>query len=526
MTEGGNQGETVSQGAAANSTLKGSGKDSGGAKTPISKSLDENRQLIEDTFSGCYDLVYLPWSYGPKLGFKAFSVYFDTLVEEKKDNYMKSVLQDLVTHEIGPGTDITLAVIMDFFEKNGVSRQSGQLIDDFEFAVARMLRGDLVVFIDGWDKALSFQTVMVQGRQITEPISEPVVLGPRESTVENLKKNIGLIRTRVRSPRFKLEAISGGGETQTQVVYGYIDGSVNPETLAEFKRRIGVITDKEILDISFVEELIEDSTYSPFPQFRYTERPDVVAAALIDGKIVVMCQGTGMMMLCPGLFSELLQSSEDYYQRTVVSTLIRLLRFIACIIALTLPSIYIALTTYHPELIPSVLLLAIVDAREGIPFPAFFEALIMEFFFELLREAGVRLPRPVGSAVSIVGALVIGEAAISAGIASPIMVVIVALTGIASFAVPQYNTAISLRLLRFPLMAVAALLGGFGLLFGLMLILLHLVTLRSLGQPYFAPIAPIRPRQLLDVFVRAPLKQLVRSPRNRHMHMSINRKKG
>jgi spore germination protein KA/spore germination protein len=177
-------------------------------------------------------------------------------------------------------------------------------------------------------------------------------------------------------------------------------------------------------------------------------------------------------------------------------------------------------------LIPSVLLLAIVDAREGIPFPAFFEALIMEFFFELLREAGVRLPRPVGSAVSIVGALVIGDAAISAGIASPIMVVLVALTGIASFAIPQYNTAIALRLLRFPLMAIAALLGGFGLLFGLIFILLHLVTLRALGQPYLAPIAPLRPRQLLDVLIRAPIKNIMRSPRNRHMHMPIKRRKG
>lgn len=526
MNEGGSTGRTGAQNSSTNTINQGKNKNNGRAKTPISKILEENQQLIKDTFNGCYDFVCLPWRYGPDFGYKALSVYFDTLVEEKKDNYMKSVLQDLVTHEIGPGTDVTLAVIMDFFEKNGVSGQSAQLIDDFEFAFARLLEGDLLVFIDGWDKALSFQTVMVQGRQITEPISEPVVLGPRESTVENLKKNIGLIRTRIKSPRFKLESISGGGESQTQIVYGYIDGSVNPETLAEFKGRIGAIEDKEILDISFVEELIEDSTYSPFPQFRYTERPDVAAAALIDGKILVLCQGTGMMMLCPGLFTELLQSSEDYYQRTIVSTLIRLLRFIACIIALTLPSIYIALTTYHPELIPSVLLLAIVDAREGIPFPAFFEALIMEFFFELLREAGVRLPRPVGSAVSIVGALVIGEAAISAGMASPIMVVIVALTGIASFAIPQYNTAISLRLLRFPLMAVAALLGGFGLMFGLLFILLHLVTLRSLGQPYFAPLGPMRPRQLLDVLVRAPLKHLMRSPRNRHMHMSINRKKG
>jgi spore germination protein KA/spore germination protein len=215
------------------------------------------------------------------------------------------------------------------------------------------------------------------------------------------------------------------------------------------------------------------------------------------------------------LFVELLHSSEDYYQRTVFSTLIRWLRIVAFFLALMLPSIYIALTTFHSELVPTVLLLAILDSREGIPFPAFVEALIMDFFFELLREAGIRLPRPVGSAVSIVGALVIGEAAINAGLTSPIMVIIVSLTGIASFSIPNYNMAIALRILRFPLMALSAALGGFGLVFGLLAILWHMTTLRSLGQPYLGPIQPLRPRQLLDVFVRAPLIYTDRSPRRK-----------
>ncbi|HTG69766.1 MAG TPA: spore germination protein [Candidatus Udaeobacter sp.] len=527
MEQGGSLGGTIGNTSTMSTTLRNQGNGNNDVeKKPISKNLEVNRQQIMENFNECFDFVFLPWRYGPELGNEAFSAYFDSLVEDKKVNYMKASLQDLVNHEIGPGTEVTPEMFMHFFEEHGVSGQTAMLVDDFNTAVLNILNGNLVIFIDGWDKALSFKAIGVQTRQITEPVNEGVVYGPRESSVENLKKNLGLIRLRIKSHRFKLITLSGGGESRTEVVYGYIDGCVNPETLEEFKRRIETIKDKEILEAAYVEELIEDSTYSPFPQIRYTERPDVVASALIDGKIVVLCQGSGMMMLCPGLFAELLQSSEDYYQRTIIASVTRCLRLIACIIALTLPSIYIALTTYHPELIPSVLLLAIVDAREGIPFPAFFEALIMEFFFELLREAGVRLPRPVGSAVSIVGALVIGDAAISAGIASPIMVVLVALTGIASFAIPQYNTAIALRLLRFPLMAIAALLGGFGLLFGLIFILLHLVTLRALGQPYLAPIAPLRPRQLLDVLIRAPIKNIMRSPRNRHMHMPIKRRKG
>lgn len=308
--------------------------------------------------------------------------------------------------------------------------------------------------------------------------------------------------------------ITAGGDTKTTVAYGYIEDAVDAEVLAEFKRRAEQIKELEILETSYIEQIIEDSTFSPFPQHRYTERTDMAVAGMLDGKIAVLVQGTGGILLCPGLFTEFFQSSEDYYQRTVIATFVRWLRIIAFIIALTLPSIYIALSTFHPELIPTVLLLAVLNAREGIPLPAFFEALLMEFFFELMREAGVRLPRPVGSAVSIVGALVIGDAAISAGIASPIMVIVVALTGIASFAIPQYNIAISLRILRFPLMISAALIGGFGMMICLLFILLHLCQLRSLGQPYMAPLSPFRLVELRDVVIRAPLKVLLRSPRN------------
>lgn len=336
--------------------------------------------------------------------------------------------------------------------------------------------------------------------------------GPRESTVENLQKNLGLLRLRLKTPKFKIELMSGGGDTNTTVAFGYLEGKVDNEMLAEFKKRMELIKTVDVLETSYIEQLIEDSSYSPFPQHRYTERTDMAVAALLNGKIVVLVQGTGGMLICPGMFTEFFQSSEDYYQRTVISTMIRWLRIIAFIIALSLPSVYIALSTFHPELIPTVLLLAVLNAREGLPLPAFFEALLMEFFFELMREAGVRLPRTVGSAVSIVGALVIGDAAISAGIASPIMVIVVALTGIASFSIPQYGIAIALRILRFPLMISAALLGGFGMMICFLFILLHLCKLRSLGQPYMAPLAPFRLVELRDVLMRIPLKRLLQKP--------------
>ncbi|WP_370636246.1 spore germination protein [Cohnella sp. CFH 77786] len=486
------------------------------APSGISPLLSDNLEKLKLIFDRCSDIVVEPWRYGPGMKHSVFSIYVETLIQKKEHNYFKQSLQDLVTHEVGPGTDVTPDDVKYYFERNVGSSQSAILIDDINDAVNKVLQGHIVIFFDGWDKALGYEATGLETRQVSESTLEPVVQGPREATVENMKKNMGMLRERLRNPSFKIETVQTSGVTRTKFAYGYLDGIVNAEMLKEFRKRIDKLKNEEVLETSYVEELIEDSAYSPFPQFRYTERTDVAVAALVEGKIIVLVEGTGSILICPGLLVDLLQSNEDYYQRTVISSLIRLIRLVALFIAIGLPSIYIAFSTFHSELLPTVLLLAIINSREGIPFPAVIEAFIMEFFFELLREAGIRLPRPVGSAVSIVGALVIGEAAINAGIASPIMVIIVSLTGIASFAIPQYNFAIALRILRFPLMAFAAFLGIFGIMVAFLLIWLHLSSLRVLGQPYLSPLGPFIPRQMRDVFIRAPLGFLMRSPKTQH----------
>jgi spore germination protein KA/spore germination protein len=476
----------------------------------LSKQLKSNIVRLQQTFSLSNDFEFIQWQYGPGLKSTSVTVYLKSIIHNKKINYMRRSLQDLVEHDIGPGTEVTPEMLIRFFESRGASTESASIESKWSVIDQRILQGNVVIFLDGWDKAVCYEAKDMETRQVTEPETEPVVQGPREGTVENLLKNIGMIRTRIQSPALKIEALKGGGYSNTTINYMYIQGVVDPALLKEFKLRINTIGPGEILDPSYIEELIEDSPLSPFPQFRYTERTDTAAAALLNGKILVLSQGSGSILVCPGLFFEFLQSSEDYYQRVLVSNFIRWLRFVALLIAISLPSIYIAMSTFHPELIPTVLLLAIIDSREGIPFGAFMEAVIMVFFFELLKEAGIRLPRPVGSAVSIVGALVIGEAAINAGIASPIMVVVVSLTGIASFSLPQYNLSIALRLIQFPLMALSALLGGFGILLGYLFIWLHLVNLTSLNVPYLTPIAPWKPRQFRDTLIRTKLTALIR----------------
>ena len=482
---------------------------------PISTDLTQNFERIKQTFSKCVDFTMDTYRYGTDLSYTILSAHFDSMTGDNELEFVKQTFQDLVTHWVGKTEGITPEDVIGFFGQSGVSTRKVHLVDQMDQAIDHILNGHFVIFFDGWDRAISYDATAIKTREVTEPAAESVVQGPREGTVENIETNVGLLRSRLKNPNFKMESIISNGKTKTVVIYGYLEGAVDSETLKEFKKRISKVKENEILETSYVEELIEDSTYSPFPQYRYTERPDVAVANLLEGKIIVMVQGTGTILICPGLFTEFFQSSEDYYQRTVFSSVIRQLRVIAFFIALTLPGIYISLSTFNPELVPTVLLLAVIDSREGIPFPTFVEAIIMQFFFELLREAGIRLPRPVGSAVSIVGALVIGEAAINAGIASPIMVVVVALTGIASFSIPRYSIAISLRILQFPLMFMAATLGIFGMMIGMMWIFLHLITLRTLGQPYFAPISPLRPKFFADVFLRAPVT-LFKTPRHRH----------
>ncbi|MBM7564338.1 spore germination protein [Paenibacillus sacheonensis] len=482
---------------------------------PIFSNIDANFAYIRSRFYPCSDLTMLQWNYGPQHKLRALSVYFDTLVLDKRTNYFRQTLQDLVPHRVADGSEVTLDMIVRLFRQHMTTEESGTLVDSLEQAVDFILSGCLVIFIDGWDHAICYRTGRFETRQVSEPVTEPVVQGPRESTVENIKKNIGMIRTRIHSSNVKFNFMQTGGEARTTIAFGYMEGIVDPATLDAFLTRLGQLPDGDVLETSFIEDILEERTWTPFPQFRYTERTDVAAASLLNGKIIVLVEGTGSILICPATFFELMQSSEDFYQRTLMSNFIRILRFAAFMIALGLPSLYIAISTFHAELIPTVLLLAVVDSREGIPFPAFAEAIIMVFIFEILREAGIRLPRPVGSAVSIVGALVIGEASINAGIVSPIMVVCIALTGIASFALPQYNLAVSLRLLQLPLMILASTLGIFGLMIGFFLMWIHLISLKSLGVPYLKPLAPWTIGELQNTVYRKPLKTLMKSNRRK-----------
>lgn len=398
------------------------------------------------------------------------------------------------------------------FEDEALSVSQATVIDEMKQAVLAVLNAEALLLIDGDKRMLTFSISAYPTRSIDEAPNESVIRGSREAFIEDLEKNLTMLRRRIKSKHFKTPTISKGRETRTSVVLAYVEDVCKPELLKEMKRRLSYIDIDAVLGSAYLEETIEDNPYSPFPQIQYTERPDVVSAALLEGRIAILVDGSPIVLLAPVTLPMLLQSAEDYYQRYIAANWIRWIRYFFVFASLTLPSIYIAVTTFHPEMIPSQLLITIAASREIVPFPALWEAFAMELAFEALREASIRIPKSIGQAVSIIGALIIGTAAVQAGIVSAAMVIIVSLTGIASFIIPHFDLGLALRLLRFPIMILASMFGLYGVTCGLILIYIHLVNLRSFGVPYLSPIAPLVTEDLGDTFLRAPWWKMHKRP--------------
>ncbi|MCD1258323.1 spore germination protein [Paenibacillus athensensis] len=369
-----------------------------------------------------------------------------------------------------------------------------------------ILSGYTVIFIEGSQLALAVGTKELKQRPIEEPITQSVVRGPREGFTESLRENTALVRRRIKDPRLRLEQMLIGSLTSTDVGMMYMKEIARAETVEDVRRQLQQIDIESVLESSYIEEMLQvDKPYSLFPTIFNTERPDVVAAALLEGRIAIFVEGTPFVLLVPALFVHFFQSGEDYYQRFDFSTLIRLLRFMSMLLTLLMPSLYIAVTTFHQEMLPTTLLLSLMSQREGVPFPAFIESLIMEVTFEILREAGVRMPKSIGQSVSIVGTLVIGQAAVEAGLVSAAMVIVVSVTAISNFVLPAFNIGISTRMLRFVFMGLAAIFGLYGIFLGIIVLLLHLASMESFGIPYMSTLASFQLGDQKDSLFRLPL---------------------
>ena len=477
----------------------------------ISGHVGHDSSCVKNVFKDCSDLILREIELGDKK-IPCLAVFLDSLINKNlvNDFFLKPLMTDArLKEDNGAFADGKLASGL---KASLLYSYQVEELSLFRDAAMKILSGYCVLFIGGSKTAIAADLKKDTGRQVTTSIIEPVVKGPQEAFVEDLKTNISLLRKRLRTPEFKLETLDIGRLSGTPVVISYINGIAEAKTVDEVRKRIRRIDIDIVIDSSYIEKLIEDDPLSPFSQMLSTERPDKVVAALAEGRIAVMIDGSPNILVVPVTLSDFLISAEDYYSKFYFSTLVRILRYAALALALLGPSFYIAVTTFHQEMIPLPLLITIARSRAEVPFPAIVEALAMEFTFELLREAGIRLPQPIGPAVSIVGGLVIGQGVVQAGIVSQTMVIVVAATGMASFSFPAFNKAITVRFLRFPFMILASILGMYGIIMGILVLLIHLTGLRSMGVPYLSPFSPVSFKDLKDSIVVMPLWTFIKRP--------------
>ncbi|MCR1899760.1 spore germination protein [Irregularibacter muris] len=382
---------------------------------------------------------------------------------------------------------------------------------DFQSSVEYILSGDTLLYIEGQQIALKLCTKGWEQRGIEQPETEMVIRGPREGFTETLRINTSMIRRIIKNPNLKFEQMMLGEQTRTDVCICYIQGIASDVIIQTVRNRLQQIKIDAILESGYIEEFIEDAPYSVFSTVGNSEKPDVVAGKLLEGRIAILCDGTPFVLTVPYLFIESLQSPSDYYSRSYISSFTRLLRFLSLLITIFAPTLYVALLGFHLGSIPFSLLLSIAADREGVPFPAFVEALIMIIFFELLREAGVRMPKVVGQAVSIVGALILGEAAVDAGLASNLLVIVVSLMAITSFIVtPQPD---GIMFIRLSLLVAANILGFMGIILSTFVFVAHMCDLKSFGVPYLSPFAPLDTMGLTDTYIRAPWWAMLKRPK-------------
>ncbi|MDF2632727.1 MAG: spore germination protein, partial [Caproiciproducens sp.] len=401
--------------------------------------------------------------------------------------------------------------LLDVIAKQITLSDSVERTSDIETIVQGIVYGDSALLIEGYAEVLILNTKGWASRSISEPENEKVIRGPREGFNEALMMNLSLLRRKIRTPDLKMEFQVFGTRTKTKACICYLDGVVNKKVLTELKRRLKTFSIDGTLDSNYICEFIKDAPYSPIKTVGSTEKPDIVAAKLLEGRVALFLDGTPVVLTVPFLFVENFQSDEDYYLNYYFSSINRIIRFISFFIATSLPALYVSLVTFHQEMLPTPLLMSITLARQGVPLPTVLEAALMFMVFEMLRESGARMPGSMGQALSIVGALVIGQASVQAKLVSAPMVIIVGLTGICGLMIPRIKGADIL--LRFILLSLSSIMGLYGYMFGVFGLLIHLFSINSFGIPIMNSAYANSFQDRKDIIMRAPWWSMKKRPK-------------
>lgn len=467
----------------------------------ISKLLSVNLNMLRGLFSNCSDITFSEFFLN-SINRSAALIYINELVDIKLIN--QSIIKPLTSIKQFPSDNLLSDFKIELIKKYFLDAADIDELYSILEVVNALLNGNSIFLLDGEACALKIKTQGWKERSIPEANIEQVIRGPKEGFTESILTNTALLRRKIKSSQLKVEQLIVGRLTQTKVNITYLQGIADEGVVNEVKERINKIDTDSILESGYIEEFIEDTPYTLFPQIQHTEKPDKAAASILEGRVALLIDGTPFVLLLPAAFINFFQSPDDYYERYPVAIVIRTIRYMFAIIALLLPGFYVAIVSFHKEMLPTPLFISILQAGAAVPFPTFIEALIMETSFEAIREAGIRLPGPANQTVGFVGVLIIGDAAVRAGIVSPIMVIVISITAIASFTIPAFDMGYSLRILRFALLILGAYLGLYGIILGVLVVLIHLTSLKSFGVQYMAPIAPLRIKDLKDFVLRFP----------------------
>ncbi|MBH0169449.1 spore germination protein [Fictibacillus sp. 18YEL24] len=469
----------------------------------LSNSLSSNLELIQTTLGPTPDLKMLKFEIRSE---PLTILYMADLVDSEK---LQNILKSIKYIKYAPPVDTSLFEQM--YSDIYLTAQTDK-VSKMNDVIYHLLNGKTVILMDSINEGFSVDTYGGKVRAIEEPQTESLIRGPKVSFTEEIGVNIAMIRRQITDQNLKIESFVIGERGKKKVALLYIGDVINPAIVDEARHRLQHISIDATIDSGIIEQSIEDNFMSPFPQFISTERPDKVALSLLQGRLAIIPDQTANVLIAPVSILDTVQSPEDYYERWHIGSLLRMLRAFAVFISLFLPSFYIALVSFHQGLIPSRLAFSIAASREGVPFPAFVEALMMAITMELLREAGLRLPKPIGQTIGIVGGIVIGEAAVQAGIVSTVMVIVIAITAIASFTLPVYSMGVTYRILLFCFIFAAGMMGLYGISLAFIVLVIHIVNLTSLGIPYAAPLAPIFINDWKELFVRLPISFTKKRP--------------
>lgn len=505
--------------------------------------IDKNLDFLKYKYNAliCNDVIIREFSLlAQNIEYKAFVIYIDGMVDSpvinefilsplmmrNRANIFDDKQKKFVSEE--KIDNVTLKNfkkskeknLVDFIYNSLIPQNSVDKVTDFSDVYSAINMGNCMLFVDSLDTAFNLDVKGFKQRSIDSPSNEVVVRGSQEAFVENIRTNTSMIRRLVNNENLVMETLTVGQITKTQVSIGYIKSLANEDLVAEVRYRINNLSVDYLISSGQLEQLIQDSPESLFPQMVATERPDKVSNFLLEGRVVVVVNGSPYVLVAPGVFVDFITSPEDLNLKYQFSNLEKIIRLLAIFLSLLLPGIYIAVTNYHQELIPTELLFTIAAARESVPFPTFVEILLMEVSFELIREAGLRVPTPLGSTIGIVGALILGEAAVSASLVSPVLIIIIAITGICSFSIPDFSLNFTFRIYRFVYIILGYMAGFLGISFGVFIQLAIMCKLKSFGSPYINPyilgknkrsissyfIPPIWKRERTSSFVHAQKK--------------------